>query len=91
MKSTLESREYIIKMPSQDIFLFASVDQKEITIINVEISYTHPTTGEFREVLRRPSKESFSMTHFEKELDAYIVQEAMVDLTDNKHVRDFIE
>ena len=85
----LEAREFLIKMPSQDILVTASVTYDNT--LNVAICYTHPTTGDSREIIRRPSKQAFSQKHFEKELDAYIVQEAMSDLTDNRHTHDWLD
>jgi hypothetical protein len=91
MTSTIVAKDFLVKMPSQDILLNVSVDYGVLNIIDLIICYTHPTTGEYREAHRRPSKLSFSKKHFEKELDAYIVQEAMSDLTDNRHTLDWVD
>lgn len=91
-----------IKMPSQVIHIMASVykmhrsdeiyDEKVLKII---ITYFTPTTEkaskpEIEETIERyPRIFSFSKKHFDKELEAYIVQEAMADLTDKKHLTEW--
>lgn len=86
----VESRNYTVHMPSQSISLVSSITHEKNSL-EIVIFYTHPTTGIVREVGRKPAKSSFSNTYFDKELDAYIVQEAMSDLMDNRHSYDWIE
>jgi len=93
----------VIKMPSQVIHIIASVyklhqragatyDEKELKII---ITYFTPTMEKAEKpeiektIERYPRAMSFSEKHFDKELEAYIVQEAMADLTDKKHLTEW--
>jgi hypothetical protein len=81
-----------IEMPSQTLELYARVyERNQDGRLDVYIQYHHPTIDRDRETHRAPYKVSFSQKHFWKELDAYIVQEAMSDLTDNKHIHDWVE
>jgi hypothetical protein len=86
----IPSRIIRIDMPSQKLKLVATFIDND-PVLDIFITYDHPNTGHTRPVVRRPNKRSFSQKHFEKELDAYIVQEAMSDLTDNRHTHDWVE
>ena len=80
-----------IHMPSQLVELTYAYEETREGKLRITIEYDHPTTGDHRSILRSPDRRSFSPKHFDKELDAYIVQEAMSDLTDNRHRYDWIE
>lgn len=87
-----ETKEIQVVMPSQTVVITCNVlPDLSMSLLNLDIKYDHPTTGIRRGFSRRPLKASFSQKHFDKELESYIVQEAMSDLTDNRHVYDWIE
>lgn len=78
-------------MPSQEVVITYTCEEVAIGILTIIINYEHPTKGVARSILRQPSKHSFSQKYFEKELDTYVVQEAMSDLMDNRHSYDWVE
>ena len=90
MKLSTTDRRFKIVMESQTVELRASVVEAGDDL-DIRIAYTHPSTEEYRATQRKPRLRSFSQKYFEKELDAYIVQEAMSDLMDNRHSYDWIE
>jgi hypothetical protein len=86
----IKDKVITIDMPSQKVVLDVFINA-ETERIDIEIVYMHPTLEINRVIKRCPERRSFSRKHFEKELDAYIVQEAMRDLTDSRHSYDWID
>lgn len=82
--------EIAVMMPSQEVVIrYGYVGTNGN--ISITIEYEHPTQQAKRTVKREPHKSSFSQKHFQKELDAYVTQEAMSDLMDNRHTYDWVE
>ena len=77
-------------MPSQRLGVSYYCEEKGGTLV-IDISYDHPTKQEVIDFVRQPLKRSFSQKYFEKELEAYVVQEAMSHLMDNRHTYDWVE
>lgn len=90
-----EDRRIIkVEMPSQTIIIDSYINETDVLgklYLEIDIIYTHPDTKTLRNVHREPYKSSFSRKYFDKELETYIVQEAMSDLMDNRHAADWIE
>lgn len=79
-----------VSMPEQEVDVITDVFI-DGGVVHLTIQYFHPTTKQGRRIHRKPNRSSFSEKYFLPELDAYIVQEAMSDLTDNRHSHDWVE